>query len=87
MKIVSATEVKNRLGQYLARVAVEPVVIEKNGRPVAVVLSYEEYELLQQSDDRYWGEAARRAAGEGFLGHEESLARLQRDDDPRRAAS
>jgi len=54
MKTVSATEIKNRLGQYLARVAVEPVGIEKNGRPVAVLLSFEEYELLQRSDDFLW---------------------------------
>ena len=54
VKTVSATEIKNRLGQYLARVAVEPVAIEKHGRQVAVLLSFEEYELLQRSDDSFW---------------------------------
>ena len=43
VKTVSATEIKNRLGQYLAHSAVAPVAIEKNGRPVAVLLSFEEY--------------------------------------------
>ena len=77
VKTVSATEIKNRLGQYLARTAVEPVVIEKNGRPVAVLLSFEEYELLQRSDDFFWGQAARVAEAEGFLSVDESLKYLQ----------
>jgi prevent-host-death family protein len=74
---VSATEIKNRLGQFLLRVAVEPVVVEKNGRPVAVLLSWEEYEVLQRSDDHFWGQAARAAEAEGFLSTGESLDYLQ----------
>jgi len=77
VKTVSATEIKNRLGQYLARTAVEPVAIEKNGRPVAVLLSFEEYELLQHSDDFFWGQAAHAAEAEGFLSVEDSLKYLQ----------
>lgn len=77
MKTVSATEIKNRFGQYLARVAVEPVAVEKNGRSVAVLLSSEEYELLQRSDDFFWGHAARAAEAEGFLSLEESLKYVQ----------
>jgi prevent-host-death family protein len=77
VKTVSATEIKNRLGQYLARVAVEPVAVEKNGRPVAVLLSFEEYELLQRSDDHFWGQAARAAEAEGFLSVEDSLKYVQ----------
>jgi len=42
-----------------------------------VLLSFEEYELLQRSDDAYWGEAARAAEAEGFLSVEDSLKRLQ----------
>lgn len=77
VKTVSATEIKNRLGQYLARVAVEPVTIEKNGRPAAVLLSFEDYELLQRSDDFFWGQAARAAEAEGFLSVEDSLKYLR----------
>jgi len=77
VKTVSATEIKNRLGQYLARTAVEPVAVEKNGRPVAVLLSFEEYELLQRSDDFFWGQAARAAEAEGFLSVEDSLKYLR----------
>jgi len=74
---VSATEIKNRLGQYLSRVAVEPVAVEKNGRPVAVLLSFDEYEVLQRSDDHFWGQAARAAEAEGFLSAADSLEYLQ----------
>lgn len=77
MLTVSATEIKNRLGQYLSRVAVEPVAVEKNGRPVAVLLSFDEYEVLQRSDDHFWGQAARAAEAEGFLSAEDSLEHLQ----------
>jgi len=77
VKTVSATEIKNRLGQYLAHSAVAPVAIEKNGRPVAVLLSFEEYELLQRSDDFFWGQAAHAAEAEGFLSVEDSLKYLQ----------
>jgi antitoxin Phd len=88
MQQVTATEIKNRLGQFLARVAVEPVTIEKNGRPVAVLLAYEEYEALQRSDDHFWGEAVRAAEAEGFLSAEDSLGYVQRGlADQDRAAS
>jgi antitoxin Phd len=77
VKTVSATEIKNRFGRYLARVAVEPVAVEKNGRPVAILLSVDEYEALQRSDDFFWAEAARAAEAEGFLSPEASVRYLQ----------
>ncbi len=46
MVSVNATEFKNNLGQFLQKIYAEPVVINKMGRPTAVLLSYEEYERL-----------------------------------------
>ena len=46
MKSMSAKEAKNDLGLLLDTARAEPVTIEKDGRPVAVVLSTEEYERL-----------------------------------------
>jgi prevent-host-death family protein len=43
MKAVAAREAKNRFGQLMDDAQREPVLIEKNGRPVAVVQSYEDY--------------------------------------------
>ena len=46
MKSMSAKEAKNGFGLLLDTARAEPVVIEKHGRPVVVVLSTEEYEKL-----------------------------------------
>ena len=46
MKKMSAKEAKNGFGLLLDTARAEPVVIEKHGRPVVVVLSTEEYERL-----------------------------------------
>ena len=40
-------------------------------------MSFEEYELLQRSDDYFWGQAERTAEAEGFLSVEDSLKHLQ----------
>ncbi|MFO7642726.1 MAG: type II toxin-antitoxin system Phd/YefM family antitoxin, partial [Candidatus Competibacteraceae bacterium] len=52
---VAATEVKQRLGQYLESALTEPVVIEKSGRPAVVMLSVVEYERLCALEDAWWG--------------------------------
>ncbi len=74
---VAATEVKQRLGQYLESALIEPVIIEKAGRPAVVMLSVAEYERLRTLEDAWWGERARQAIDGGFAGSEETLQRLQ----------
>ena len=74
----SATEVKNRFGEFLERAQREPVTVEKSGRAVAVILAQGEYERLQALEDHYWGERAREAAKIGYVGHDEALALLTR---------
>lgn len=46
--IITATEAKRAFGQLLDTAQREPVTIEKNGRPFAVVLSKYEFDTLQQ---------------------------------------
>ncbi len=46
MKAVSAREVKHHFGQLIDEARAEPVVVEKHGRPVVVVLAVEEYQRL-----------------------------------------
>jgi antitoxin Phd len=70
---VNTTELKNRMGRYLQKSVTEPVIIEKTHRPLAVLLSYEEYERLTQRDDAFWIEKAKQAEKEGFIGVEESM--------------
>jgi len=48
MKIFAAKEAKNKFGQMMDSVQYEPVTIEKNGRPVAVVLSIKTYNENEQ---------------------------------------
>lgn len=72
MKTFAASEAKNEFGRLLDTAQREPVTIEKKGRPVAVVLSLEEYERLEALDDAWWAARADEAGEEGFIGPEES---------------
>lgn len=78
MKTVSAAEAKNRFGVLLESVQREPVRIEKNGRPVAVVLSQTEYEklatLFEEAENAYWGQLAREGEASGYMSAEETAA-------------
>ena len=67
MRCTAATEVKNHFGQILDYARTEPVTIEKQGKAVAVILSFEEYHRLAELDDRYWGECALKALAGGFM--------------------
>ncbi len=44
MTTISASEAKAHFAALMDKAQKEPVTIEKQGRPVAVVLSYEEYQ-------------------------------------------
>ena len=46
MKTMSAREAKNAFGHLIDTARAEPVLIEKHGRGVGVVLAVEEYERL-----------------------------------------
>ena len=48
MKTVTAKEAKNRFGQLIDDAQRGPVTIEKNGRPFAVVQSYEDFQLSER---------------------------------------
>ncbi len=50
MKKFNATQAKNQFGQLLDDAQAEPVIIQKNGRDVAVLVSMAEYQSkMQQS--------------------------------------
>ncbi len=77
MKSASATEIKNHFGAFLDRTRSEPVAIQRTGRPVAVLLSWEEYERLTTLEDAYWGQQAAAAEEEGYVGPEAAMALLR----------
>lgn len=64
---VSATEFKNRLGQYLETAQREPVMIRKSGRTTTVLLSQARYQELEAMEDLVWELRAQLAEREGFL--------------------
>jgi prevent-host-death family protein len=75
MKTVAATEAKNRLGAILDQAQREPIVIRRQDRDIAVVLSMADYERLRAGNIQAFldlrnevaGEAARRGLTEERL--------------------
>lgn len=55
-KLVSATEIKNRLGDYLGEVTRrrKPLLIEKHGKPVAVLVDVEQWRRLEEKGEKAW---------------------------------
>ncbi|PWV98181.1 prevent-host-death family protein [Hoeflea marina] len=64
MKVMQATDAKNQFGKLLEDSLVEPILIRKNGRDVAVLLSKAEY-------DRSHAQASKRDLVMRY--HEESI--------------
>ncbi len=52
MEILNATDAKREFGEVLLKAQREPVAINKNGKPVAVMVSAEEYESLISSSKK-----------------------------------
>ena len=77
MKTFAAREAKNEFGRLLDTARREPVTIEKKGRPVAVLLSIEDYERLAALEDAWWGARAEAAEREGSVGPEQGETLLQ----------
>lgn len=46
MQRISARDAKNKFGHLIDTALVQPVAIEKHGRPVVVILSVEAYDRL-----------------------------------------
>ena len=51
MKAMSARDAKHQFGLLIDTARAEPVVIEKHGSPVVVVVAVEEFERLKALDD------------------------------------
>ncbi len=83
MRTVSATEAKQRLAAILDAAQHEPIMVRRQKREVAVVLSPREYERLRglnlQELDEFCKRIAARAAARGLT--EEKLAEILDDGD------
>jgi len=77
MTRTTATEMKNHFGEYLEGAISEPVIIEKSGRSIVVMLSVKEYERLMELDDAHWAQKALKAEKAGYIGPKEALKLLR----------
>lgn len=48
MKLLTANEAKTQFGEMLMKAQQAPVQINKNGKPVAVVISIDEFESMEK---------------------------------------
>jgi antitoxin Phd len=72
MLTLGAREAKNEFGRMLDAAQSESVLIEKKGRPIAVVLSIKEYQLLENAQDKLWEMLAKASEIEGLVSEKES---------------
>jgi antitoxin YefM len=83
LKTVPATEAKNRLGAILDDAQREPIVIRRQDRDIAVVLSMADYERLRTGNIQAFldlrNQIAAEAAANGLT--DERLNELLADDD------
>lgn len=83
MKTVAATEAKNRLGAILDEAQREPIVIRRQDRDIAVVLSMADYERLRSGNMRAFldlrNEVAAEATARGLT--DQRLAELLTNDE------
>ena len=52
MKILNASDAKREFGEVLLKAQKEPITINKNGKPVVVVVSIDEYEKMLDSKEK-----------------------------------
>ncbi len=57
MKALSAKDAKYNFGRMIDMARVEPLVVEKHGHPVVVVIAVEEFERLKELDKQAPSEA------------------------------
>jgi prevent-host-death family protein len=75
IKTMGSREAQSHFGKLLDTARREPVLVERHGRGVAVVLSSEDYfDFL--AEDAYWGERALEARTRGHLSEKKSEALL-----------
>lgn len=83
MKTVGATEAKNRLGAILDAAQREPIVIRRQDRDIAVVLSMADYDRLRSANVRAFLDLRNEIAAEAHEAGltDERLRELLIDDD------
>ena len=75
---IPAREAKNRFGEMLDVVQRQPVMITKNGRPVAKLVAYVDSKRFEEVEDEIWLGRVRKVEKDAeFLGPKESMKFLK----------
>ena len=74
--MISSTEFKTHLGEYLTEAMHKPVFVKRRSNE-AVLLSKQEYDRLQSIEDAYWLNQARLSEEKGYLGAKSSMKKLK----------
>lgn len=63
---ISLPDLRNNLGDTISRVSDtdDPIIITKNGKPIAAVVSLDDAVLVEWAKDRYYNELATARASE-----------------------
>ena len=63
---ISLPDLRNNLGDTISRVSNtdDPIIITKNGKPIAAVVSLDDAVLVEWAKDRYYNELATAKASE-----------------------
>ena len=61
MTTITSKDAQNRFGELIDTAQREPVVITRRDRPIAVVISNEQYKRLEALEDALWAARARAA--------------------------
>jgi prevent-host-death family protein len=77
MKIISSTNAQNGFGKILKEINNKLVTVTKNNKPIAMVVSIQDYRDLIRHNEEYWERAAGVAMKKGFLSNEELLPWLE----------
>lgn len=73
---VTTTHLRNKFGQCLGVLLKEPIIVEKQGKPLAVVISYGDYERFREIEDAIWANRALAKEADGHFLGEQSLQEL-----------
>ena len=79
MKSFAATEAKHKFATLLDDARLQPITIERHGRPVAVILSPEEYARLESIEDVLLASRADAVIADGDWAGSEASQQALRD--------
>ena len=72
MKTITSTEARQNFSSVISSVENDPVIISKQDKDVAVIISSARYQELKKLEDILYGKAAELAIQEGLVSNEKA---------------